>query len=393
MYIRLSKPLKSRSFFLFGARGTGKSTLLRALFPSQKDFRLWLDLLEPNVDWEVQKNPNYLMQILATDKKDKSSSPWIIIDEIQKAPHLLDSIHHLIETKKYKFALTGSSARKLKRGGANLLAGRALQNFLFPLTSLELGDNFKLNQALKYGTLPEVINISSEATVQAYLRTYVQTYLKEEIQVEQLVRKLHPFRSFLEIAAQSSGCILNYSKIAREIGSDTMSIKNYFQILEETLIGFYLPCYHRSVRKRQVKHPKFYLFDLGVKTALNQRLKLELTAKTSLYGLHFEHFIISEIFRYNHYLNLDWQLYYLMTKDNVEVDLIIERPGKATYLIEIKSGDSITEDSIRSISKITSAFDDPTKAFCLSQDSNEKEIRGVHCMHWREFFNKNFIKN
>ena len=169
-----------------------------------------------------------------------------------------------------------------------------------------------------------------------------------------------------------------------------MSVKNYFQILEETLLGLYLPCYHRSVRKRQVKHPKFYLFDLGVKTALNQRLKLELNSGTSWYGLHFEHFIISEIFRYNHYLNLDWQLYYLMTKDNVEIDLIVDRPGKPTWPIEIKSSDHITEDSIRTISKITPAFDGLTKAFCLSQDLNEKEILGVHCQHWKVFFNENF---
>ena len=350
-----------------------------------------MDLLNPKVDWEAQKNPNYLIQQLEIDKESSSSSTsWVVIDEIQKAPHLLDSAHYLIETKKYKFALTGSSAKKLKRGGANLLAGRALQNFLFPLTSQELGDDFQLNIALKYGTLPEVINVSSEIEIQAYLRTYVQTYLKEEIQLEQLVRKLRPFRSFLEIAAQSFGCILNYSKIARGIGSDAMSVKNYFQILEETLLGLYLPCYHRSVRKHQVKHPKFYLFDLGVKTALNQRLKLELNSGTSWYGLHFEHFIISEIFRYNHYLNLDWQLYYLMTKDNVEIDLIIDRPGKPTWPIEIKSSDHITEDSIRTISKITPAFDGPAKAFCLSQDLNEKEILGVHCQHWKVFFNENF---
>ena len=372
---------------MFGARGTGKSTLLRTIFPSPRDTKLWIDLLDPKVDWEIQRNPGYLIQRLDSES---SQASWIVIDEIQKAPELLDSVHYLIETKKYKFALTGSSARKLKRGGGNLLAGRALQNYLFPLTSQELKDDFQLNKALKYGTLPGVANKLKEVEIQAYLRTYVQTYLKEEIQVEQLVRKLRPFRSFLEIAAQSSGCILNYSKIARMIGSDAMSVKNYFQILEDTLLGFYLPCYHRSIRTRQVKHPKFYLFDLGVKTALNQRLNLELASGTSLYGMHFEHFIISEIFRYNHYLNLDWQLYYLMTKDNVEIDLIIERPGKPTWSIEIKSSDYISEDSIRSISKMTSAFNASTKALCLSQDPNEKEILGVHCLHWQKFFNENF---
>ena len=390
MYKRIHKPLISRSFFLFGARGTGKSTLLKSLFDSKKAI-LWLDLLDPKIDWEIQRNPDYLIQRLEASKtSEKSFNQWVIIDEIQKAPRILDLVHYLIETKKYKFAMTGSSARKLKRGGANLLAGRALQNFLFPLTSLELGDDFNLTFVLKYGSLPEVINSPSEKETQAYLRTYVQTYLKEEIQVEQLVRKLLPFRSFLEVAAQSSGLILNYSKIARDIGSDPMSVKNYFNILEDTLLGFYLPCYHRSVRKRQLKHPKFYLFDTGVKTALNQRLQLNLDSSTSLYGLHFEHFIISEIFRYNHYLALDWSLYYLMTKDNVEIDLIIERPGDSTLLIEIKSSDRITEDSVRSLSRMVLGFDGPTKVLCLSQDFDEKNILGVHCQHWSSFVIENF---
>ncbi len=390
MYKRTFKPLMSRSFFLFGARGTGKSTLLKSLFNSKKVI-LWLDLLDPKIDWEIQRNPNYLIQHLEVkNTSEKFSNQWIVIDEVQKAPRLLDVVHRLIETKKYKFAMTGSSARKLKRGGANLLAGRALQNFLFPLTSMELGNDFNLSSVLKYGSLPEVINSQSEKETQAYLRTYVQTYLKEEIQVEQLVRKLSPFRSFLEVAAQSSGLILNYSKIARDIGSDPMSVKNYFNILEDTLLGFYLPSYHRSVRKRQVKHPKFYLFDTGVKTALSRGLQLNLDSGTSLYGLHFEHFIISEMLRYNHYLTLDWNFYYLMTKDNVEIDLIIERPGKSTLLIEIKSSDRITEDSVRSLSKIALDFNSPAKPLCLSRDPDEKKILGVHCLHWSSFFNENF---
>ena len=390
MYKRISKPLISRSFFLFGARGTGKSTLLKSLFHSKKTV-LWLDLLDPKIEWEIQRNPNYLIQCLkAENTSKKSSNQWVVIDEIQKAPRLLDVVHHLIETKKYKFAMTGSSARKLKRGGANLLAGRAFQNFLFPLTSMELENDFNLSFVLKYGSLPEVINSQSEKETQAYLRTYVQTYLKEEIQVEQLVRKLLPFRSFLEVAAQSSGLILNYSKIARDIGSDPISVKNYFNILEDTLLGFYLPSYHRSVRKRQVRHPKFYLFDTGVKTALSRGLQLGMDSGTFLYGLHFEHFIISEMFRYNHYLALDWSFYYLMTKDNVEIDLVIERPGESLLLVEIKSSERITEDSIRSFSKIALDFKEPVTPLCLSQDSDEKNILGVHCRHWSSFFNENF---
>jgi uncharacterized protein len=382
MYKRSVNILKTRSFFLFGARATGKSTLLKQLFA--KDKVLWLDLLDPELESELSSRPSALSERLDSVRQQVS---WVVIDEVQKVPKILDVVHAEIVRGDFKFALTGSSARKLKRGAANLLAGRALQNFLFPLTSFEIDKDFNLDFVLKWGSLPEVINLQGEENsneeIAHYLRAYTQTYLKEEIQVEQLVRKLPPFRSFLEVAAQSSGSILNFSKVARDIGSDPVSVKNYFSILEDTLVGFYLPAYHGSIRKRQNQHPKFYLFDVGVKSALSKQLNLELHPETYLYGNQFEHWVISEVHRMNHYHSKDWTLSYLRTKDDVEVDLIVERPGQKTALIEIKSTGSIRKDDVSPLSRIAKDFSN-SQAFCFSRDSSQRQIDGVLCLNWRE---------
>lgn len=381
MYKRDVKILKSRSFFLFGARATGKSTLLKQIFADEKV--LWLDLLSPDLEEEFVTRPSALFERLDAVRNQIS---WVVIDEVQKAPKILDIVHSEIVRGDFKFALTGSSARKLKRGAANLLAGRALQNFLFPLTSFELGSEFDLDFVLKWGSLPEVMNLQSKPNcseeISQYLRAYTQTYLKEEIQVEQLVRRLPPFRSFLEVAAQCSGAILNYSKVARDIGSDPVSVKNYFSILEDTLIGFYLPAFHGSVRKRQNQHPKFYLFDVGVKSALSKQLNLELHRQTYLYGNNFEHWVITEIHRLNHYSSKDWTLSYLRTKDDVEIDLIIERPGEKTALIEIKSTKSVTREDVLSLSRIAKEFKG-SQAFCFSRDPVNRSIEGVNCFFWQ----------
>jgi predicted AAA+ superfamily ATPase len=190
--------------------------------------------------------------------------------------------------------LTSSSARKLKRGSANLLAGRAFTYKLFPLTHLELAKQFDLNQALTYGTLPKLLEYEDNNDKVEFLRSYTQTYLREEIQIEQLVRRLNPFRDFLELAAQNNGEILNYTKISRDIGVDHKTVANYYQILEDTLVGFYLPPFHKSVRKRQLESPKFYLFDTGVKRALERSFNIPLNKRSYAYGKAFEHFVILE---------------------------------------------------------------------------------------------------
>jgi len=238
MIRRLLIPLKSNSFFLFGARGTGKSTLINTLF--QDDPLLEINLLDPTV---FEQATLALNDMTARIESAIESGKWVFIDEIQKAPKLLDVAQYMMDKKKAKFILTGSSARKLKRGGANLLAGRAYSYNLHPLTSFELGELFDLDQYLSFGGLPRVWNIKTPEERVLYLRSYVTTYLKEEIAEEQIVRKLEPFARFLPIAAQSSGKIINYNNISKDVGVSDQTVKTYFQILEDTLLGFFLPAH------------------------------------------------------------------------------------------------------------------------------------------------------
>jgi predicted AAA+ superfamily ATPase len=380
MFQRILNPIKSNSFFLFGPRGTGKSTLLEMCFSSDQVHVI--DLLESEQEDIFSRKPSELMyQVNALSEKIE----WIVIDEVQKVPKLLDIVHKLIETTGKKFALTGSSARKLKHGVSNLLAGRAFINHLYPLTSRELGDAFNLIDVLKYGALPKIFSFKTDIEKEEFLRAYSFTYLKEEIATEQIVRKLDPFRNFLEIAAQSNGMILNYSKIARDVGVDTKTVQSYFQILEDTLVGFMLPAYHRSIRKQQVLHPKFYFFDTGIKRALERTLNQPIFERTFAFGNAFEHFIILEIYRLNDYLRKDWRFSYLRTKDDVEIDLVIDCPGHPTILIEIKSTDAIEECDCKTLNRYIEEFT-PAVAYCVSRTRVRKKIDKVLCIYWTELF-------
>lgn len=379
MFNRLFKSPEKLSFFLFGARATGKSTLLKELLPPAK--ALWFDLLDLDLESRFQLDPMALEREILSREKDHKLQ-WVVIDEIQKIPKLLDIVHRQIERKRFRFALTGSSARKLKRGAANLLAGRATQNFLFPLTYRELGERFDLNEVLQWGSLPILFGLSNTDRV-GYLKTYSQTYLREEVIAEQLIRNTAPFRAFLPIAAQCSGTIINYSKIARDTGSDPVTIKTYFEILEDTLVGFRLPAYEFSVRKQQRTSPKFYFFDLGVQRALANVVDIPVRPRTYEYGQVFEQFIMLEVFRLNHYLRKDYELSYLQTKEGVEVDLIINIPRQKPNFIEIKSTDRITEDDVRSLATLTKGvLRCEPKLF--SNDPRPQTIHGVSCLHWRE---------
>ena len=238
MFERLSKPLLSNSFFVFGARGTGKSTLVKKILPA--DRTLIVDLLRSDDEDRYAKDP---MMLVSEVQGSLSKIEWVMIDEVQKIPKILDIVHHILEnpsTEHVKFALTGSSARKLKLAGANLLAGRAYVNELYPLTHIELKQQFDLNTALNWGTLPKIVNTSDDLSRSEFLRTYARTYLKEEVWDERLVHNLDPFRKFLDIAAQSNGMIINHSAMARQTGADDKTVKKYFEILADTFVGFYL---------------------------------------------------------------------------------------------------------------------------------------------------------
>ncbi|MGA2655447.1 MAG: AAA family ATPase, partial [Gammaproteobacteria bacterium] len=280
----------NHSFFLFGARNTGKSTLILERFNQQQS--LWINLLDLDQEEQFAREPNLLYAIVKALPKNITH---IVIDEIQKLPKLLDVVHRLIEETDKYFVLTGSSARKLKYGGANLLAGRAFLYHLFPFTFIELGHHFNLHQALQWGLLPSVALAKTDELRAQTLRAYAQIYLKEEIWAEQWIRKLDPFRKFLEVSSQCNTQIINYANIANDVGVDDKTIINYFSILEDTLLGFFLEPYHTSIRKRLSEKPKFYFFDNGVARALAFSLNVPLTPKTSAYGTAFEHFIITQI--------------------------------------------------------------------------------------------------
>jgi len=378
MFSRLRHFSHKHSFFLFGPRGVGKSTLLKKRFEPKEC--LWIDLLDSDLEDQFSRNPSDLFAIVKALPKE---TIYVVIDEIQKIPKLLDEVHRLIESTDKIFILTGSSARKLKHGGANLLAGRAFVYHLFALSCFELKERFSLEQAMHFGTLPKIFSLESDADKGAFLRSYADTYLKEEIWNEQVVRKLPPFRRFLEVAAQCNGKIINYANIARDVGVDDKTIKEYFCILEDTMIGFFLEPFHNSFRKRFVEKPKFYFFDPGVVRSLARRLSVPMTPKTAAYGEAFEHFIILEFIRLASYFEPDYRFSFLRTAGDVEIDLMVERPDMPLLCIEIKSSDNISEQDIRAFIRITNDIEN-SEAIVLSQDRFMKKFGNVTCYPWKQ---------
>ena len=378
MFPRLLRTSRRSSLFLFGARGTGKTTYIRDAF--DPDASLYLDLLDPEVEDLYRRTPGRLEQQV---RALPDSVEWILIDEVQRAPCLLDAAHRLIESTGKRFVLTGSITRKLRHGASNLLAGRAFVYSLYPLTVPELQDAFDLDGALRWGTLPSIFSLDTDEDRRAYLRAYALTYLKEEIVAEQIVRRLDPFRRFLEVAAQSNGAIVNYANIARDVGADPKTVITYFSILEDTLVGFLLPAFHRSIRKQQRVNPKFYFFDTGVKRALDRTLDIPLNTGTYEYDKAFEHFVITQIVHLSRYRYPDWRISYLQTGAGVEIDLVIERPGLKTALIETKSSERVDERDVRHLARFTGDFPEPL-ALCISRDPTRMQIDGVLCVHWRD---------
>jgi uncharacterized protein len=379
MFHRIINPFKNNTFFLFGARGTGKTTFLKERFKDNKNV-LNINFLDQELERKFILNPNELIYILDSCKKEPE---WVFIDEIQKVPAVLDVIHMLSNETDIKFALTGSNARKLKRGGANLLAGRAFVFNLYPLSFLELDKEFNLKECLNFGSLPGLINLDNKESKKLFLKAYTNTYIKEEIRQEQIVRKLDPFLRFLEVASQMDAEEINYSSIARQVGADTKTVQSYFSILEDTLLGNLIHPYHVSIRKTQTKSSKFYFFDCGVKKALENTLNIEVQNKTYEFGKNFENFIFNECIKLNSYFNKDYKFFFFRTKAGVEIDMIIERPGMPLALIEIKSTKNISPVHVNSLNKASRAFES-SEAFCFSLDENDKKIDNVWCLHWKK---------
>lgn len=374
------------SLFLFGARGTGKSTLITQLYDPAKV--LTFNLLKPSEELQLLRNPELLRErVLACDE----SIQYVVIDEIQKVPKLLDVVQLLLESdrcEKY-FILTGSSARQLKAAGVNLLAGRAFTYALFPFSFIELKELFDLEDALKFGTLPKIYAFSHAGQKTRFLRSYTLTYLKEEIWASRLVKNLEHFRRFLEVAAQMNGKIVNYSNISKDVGVDDKTVKTYFELLEDTLLGFFLEPFHHSFRKRLRSAPKFYFFDVGVARALAALLSVTPHPKTSYYGDLFEQYVITECFKLKEYFQPEFKLSYFQTTSDVEVDLIIERPGRCPVFVEINSSDLVQDSDLRSLNKISREFGN-CEAVCLSQDPLKRIIEGVTVYPWQEGLRKLF---
>lgn len=390
MYLeRLLAIAKHHTLLLFGARGVGKSALLEVIFNFKES--LYINLLDPIEEARLARNPNELIELVSAMSAE---STHVIIDEVQKVPKLLDVVHLLLENKKTDklFILTGSSARKLKANGVNLLAGRAFVYHLYPFSYIELGAQFNLEQALMWGMLPKLFTLKANRDKEKFLQSYALVYLKEEVWGEHLIRKLEPFRRFLEVAAQSNGKIINYSNIARDVGVDDKSVANYFSILEDTLLGFMLEPFQHSFRKRLKLSPKFYFIDVGITRALARMLTLEPVISTSYYGDLFEQFIVVECIKLASYYKSEYRFSYLMTESNVEIDLVIERPGKKLLLIEIKSSDSVRREDLSSLNMIANDMGN-CEAICFSCEPRKKKIGDIMVYPWMEGIQKYFSES
>lgn len=384
MFPRISKPLLSNSFLLLGGRGVGKSTLVSGLLPAANTLKI--DLLDPVEEERFATHPNEFRELVLAHKQKAS---WVFVDEIQRCPKLLNLIHQLIESDGIRFALTGSSARKLRRGAANLLAGRAFLNYLFPLTHLEVGGRFLLEDVLKFGSLPKVFALESAEEKKKFLQSYVATFVQEEVKAEQIVRNLDPFRRFLEVAAQCNGKVLNYANIGRDVGVDIKTVQSYYQVLDDTLIGFFVEPFHTSVRKSIGHKPKFYLFDLGVQRSLAKQLTVDLAESTAAFGELFEAFIICEFYRLNAYYEKDFSFSFLMTKDDVEIDLVISRPGKKTLLIEIKSTREVRHDHLAKFLSLGKDIQN-SEMICICREERSRQLDGITLLPWRLAFQSVF---
>lgn len=356
------------SIFLFGARQTGKSTFLRQQFPDD----IYIDLLDTNIKARFSRRPSLLYDML----QDKPQGTRVIIDEIPEVPELLNEVHRLISEKQLIFILCGSSARKLKRKGYNTLGGRAYPVFLFPFVSAEIPD-FNLQRALEYGMLPPHYLAQNP---QRRLSAYIDVYLKEEIKEEALVRNLNGFQRFLEVAALTDGEMVNYKNIAQDCGVSANTVASYFDILDDTLIGFRVQAFSHTMKRRTVQAPRFYYFDVGVANHLLHRTSL--VRGTPEYGHAFEHLVIQELRAWLSYTESSEQLSYWHTYSGQEVDAVI---GDARVAIEIKSAEEVLPRHTKGL-KAFAADWPQARLMMVSLDPINRKMGDVECVHVLDFF-------
>jgi uncharacterized protein len=356
------------AFFLLGPRGTGKSTWVRSRFEGAHV----INLLGADAVLRYGRDPSQLRrEVLALPR-----NRWIVIDEVQRVPRLLDEVHFLMEEEGYKrFVLTGSSARKLKRGGANLLAGRAIVKKLFPLTSGEIAFATPSRQLLRYGALPLSVNAPDDEAREEFLRAYVSTYLLEEIRAEGLVRELGAFSRFLEIASLAAGQTTNISGIARDAGVSRETARGYFEVLIDTLIGSWLPAYRPRAKVKEVALPKFYWFDPGVLHAAAGGF--DQPRPSDWDGVLLEHLVHHELVSHIHYKGVKGSLGYWRTPGGSEVDFVWWR-GREVVAIEVKHGREFRREFRKGIDAFRSAT--PSRALIVYRGDRELEIDGIRVL-------------
>lgn len=368
-FVRVQKIVDAQedSVFLWGARQVGKSTLVKSVYPNAKIY----DLLKSDEYTRLLRRP----QLLREELLSFGEETLVVIDEIQKIPQLLDEVHWLIVNRGIRFILCGSSARKLKRIGTNLLGGRAMSVKLYPLVSAEIPD-FDLVRGINHGMLPRHY---LAANPKKRLEAYIGTYLKEEIQDEAVVRQLAAFNRFLDVAAQSNGEVINYKNIAQDCGVSAVTVKEYFAILQQTLIGYMLPAFTDSKKRRAITAPKFYYFDVGVANHLLNRSNLQQGSVD--FGHAFEHLMIQELIAYLSYSESDKALSYWRTASGYEVDVVI---GNGLVAIEFKSSEEVQSKHTKGLKAFSEEYAN-ARLIVVSMDINPRILNGVEILPAMDF--------
>lgn len=364
MYSRALEPPSRQRFFLLGPRGVGKTAWLRARRPGALVF----DLLDADTYTRLLASPARLADRIPPGHRD-----WVVIDEIQRVPELLNEVHRLIEARRLRFALTGSSARKLRRRGVNLLAGRALTRFMHPLTAGELGGDFDLGRALRYGCLPFAC---TEPDPRDYLRSYVATFLREEVQQEGFARNLGTFARFLETASLSQGSVLNLAAVARDSAVGVKAVEDDFSILEDLLIGVRLPVFPRRARRRVVAHPELYVGDAGVFQTIRPRGPLD--APAEIRGAALETLVLQQLRAVNDHGGLGYALHSWRTATGDDVDFVLYG-DRGLVAIEVKMTETLRGDDLRGLRRFRE--DDPqARTFLLHTGSQRRHEAGIEIL-------------
>lgn len=367
---RVLQIIEDESVFLLGARQTGKTTMLMSRFPDA----IYYDLLQTDVLNRFRQRPAFLREALESAPEGQ----LVIIDEIQQVPPLLNEIHWLITNRHLRFILCGSSARKLKRQGVNTLGGRAVPQYLFPFVSCEITD-FDIDRAVNNGMIPRHYLKENPTNL---LKAYVGIYMREEVQAESLVRNLAGFSRFLEVAAMTDGEMVNYLNIASDCGVSANTVKEYFKILEDTLVGYMIPAYVHKAKRKVVQSPRFYMFDVGVTNYLLNRKNLQ--RGTPEYGHAFEHLVIQELVAYLNYTDNPNKLSYWRTYTQVEVDVIL---GDAKVAIEIKSTEEVQSKHRKGLKSFVDEHPD-CHPIIVSLDRFNRTVDGIEHLYIYDFFNK-----